>query len=333
MIVGILFAEQLSMLLGADRSIMPEVSAYALESFVRNDGTPGIAMISSVILYAINIVLNYVFIILLDLRMPGSGLATSVAALFALTYLLHHWRKKARFHFTFVFAAAKKRAAILSVGAPSFLGNILFGLNVLAFNWAILSHAGNIGVAAFGIISTLATVVFAIFIGIVQGMQPLASHYYGKNDKDNLYKTLKYAIVTSIGFAAVFILAVFLFTEPFISILNQEPDIVLAAELTALATTGARIYFMGFTFAGITLASTYFLAVTGAPKRAVALSVLQNGGIIPFMFVLSYFGGVIGIWTSYLAFELPLALLSIFFLMQVNKIHRNLPNRHYSRPT
>ncbi|MCL2564168.1 MAG: MATE family efflux transporter [Oscillospiraceae bacterium] len=338
-VIGLLFAEPLSMFLGADAYIMPEVSAYArvllafspaimlyyaLESFVRNDGTPGTATISSVILYATNIALNYVFIILLDLRMLGSGLATSIAALFALGYLLYHWRKKARFHFAAVFAAGKKRAAIFSIGAPSFLGNILFGLTILAFNWVFLQHLGNIGVAAFGIVSTLATVVFAIFIGIAQGMQPMASHFYGKRDAENLYKVLKYAILTGVGFAILFIAAVFLFTEPLVSVLNQEQDMVLAAELAALAAGGARIYFIGFVFAGITLASTYFLAATGAPKRALVLSALQNGGIILFMLALAYQGGVTGIWASYPTFELPLALLSLFFLARVHRMHRRL---------
>ncbi|MCL2874538.1 MAG: MATE family efflux transporter [Defluviitaleaceae bacterium] len=338
-IAGLFFSEQISMLLGAEGHIVPMVAGYtkvfltfspvvmlyyALESFVRNDGTPGIAMISSVILYTVNILLDYVFIIHMGLGMLGSGLATVVAAVFALGYLLYHWRKKAHFHFTVVFVAAKKARAIFAVGAPSFVGNVLTGLNILVFNWLFLRHLGNIGVAAFGIVSTLSIVVFAVFSGIAQGMQPMASHYYGKKDRKNLNIVLRYSIATSIAIACLFIAIVFLFTQPIISILNQEQDISLAAQLASLAESGVRIYFTAFFFAGITLVSTYFLAAAGAPKRALALSILQNGGIIPFVFLAAFFGGVNGIWASYPIFEMLLVLITFLLLLQTNKLHKGL---------
>ena len=336
-IIGLFFSEQLSSLIGAEEHIVPMVAGYvmmllsfspiimlyyALESFVRNDETPGTAMVSSVILYTMNILFDYIFIIHLGMGMLGSGLATSVAATIALGYLMYHWHKKARFRFAKVFVAMKKAKAIFSIGAPSFAGNILGGINALVFNLLLLRQLGNIGVAAFGIVSTLSIVVFAVFLGIAQGMQPMASHYYGKKDTKNLGKVLKLSIFTSIGFACLFIAASFLLTYQLIDIFNQEPDITLSEQLTSITAVGIRTYFTAFVFVGITIISTYFLAATGAPKRALILSVLQSGGIIPFVIMLSYLGGVTGIWAAYPVFELPLSIISVLFLAQIGKLHR-----------
>jgi len=332
-LAGVFFPDQLSALLGAQGYLLPMVSGYvkiflifspviilyyALESFVRNDETPGAAMVSAVILYTMNILFDHIFILHLNLGMFGAGLATSLAATVALVYLLFHWHKKARFRFTKVFVAIKKSRAIFAIGAPSFIMNTLGGINMLVFNWLFLVHLGNIGVAAFGIVSTLSVVIHAIFLGISQGMQPMVSYYYGNSDTKNMNKVLKLSIITSLCIAFIFVILSFAFSQQLIAIFNQEQDIILGAQLTSLATFGMRIYFSAFIFVGITLISTYFLAATGAPKRALTLSLLQNAGIIPIVIVLSYIGGVLGIWGSYPAFELPLAILSIIFLIQKN---------------
>ena len=336
-VAGLFFANPVSALLGAQGHILPMVADYtrvllvfspvimmyyAFESFVRNDGTPGIAMVSSVILYAINILLDYIFILRMGLGMFGSGLATALASSLALSYLLLHWRKKARFQLAPVFAAIKKTRAVFAIGAPTFVAQFLGGLNSLAFNWLFLRQLGNIGVAAFGIVSTLSIVLYCVFTGIAQGMQPMASHYYGKNDDKNLKKVLSLSIATSVGAALLGIVVVFLFTGELVSIFNQEPDAALSAQLASLSMTGARIYFPAFVFVGVTIIITYFLAATGAPKRALVLSALQSGGIIPVAIILAYFMGANGIWASHPIFEMTLIVLSFVFLVRANKLRK-----------
>ena len=330
-IIGVFFSEPFSMLLGARGNIVPMVAEYisvlltaspiiilyyALESFVRNDGTPGIATVSSVVLYIFNILLDYIFIIQMNLGMFGSGLATVVAAVFSCGYLIYHWNKKARFHLVQVFAGFKKTKSLLAIGAPSFVLNVIGGINALVFNWAFLYHLGNVGVAAFGIVATLSVLVFAVFFGIAQGMQPMASHFFGAGDKEGLKKVLNYALATSFGVAVLCIASVFIFTNELVGIFNNEPNPAIAAELVSHAVVGARIYFAAFIFVGITTVSIYYLAATGAPKRALILSVLQNAGIIPIVYIAAFSGGVVAIWASYPGFEMVLAGLSVFWLVK-----------------
>ena len=44
----------------------------------------------------------------------------------------------------------------------------------------ILDLKGNIGIAAYGVVSNLSFIVMSIFIGLADGLQPLVSREHGK---------------------------------------------------------------------------------------------------------------------------------------------------------
>ena len=60
-----------------------------------------------------------------------------------------------------------------SLGFPSLIAQLSSGIVMIAFNMMILKLAGNIGLAAYGVVANLALVMIAVFSGIEQGIQPL----------------------------------------------------------------------------------------------------------------------------------------------------------------
>lgn len=55
-------------------------------------------------------------------------------------------------------------------------------MTTTVFNFLLLRLAGNVGVAAYGVVANFALVATAIFNGVAQGAQPLISQCYGKNE-------------------------------------------------------------------------------------------------------------------------------------------------------
>lgn len=53
-------------------------------------------------------------------------------------------------------------------------------MTTAVFNMLILGLAGNVGVAAYGVVANTALVAVAVFNGISQGCQPILSEFYGK---------------------------------------------------------------------------------------------------------------------------------------------------------
>jgi len=336
-VLGGFFATQIAALLGASGHILPMTASYIkillllspgiifyaiFESFARNDEAPKIAMISAVIFNAMNIILDYIFIIVLDWGMSGAALASMIASICALLYLLTYWiRKKMNFRFVKARIMFKQVRSICEIGAPSLINDLSYGFVLITFNLTLLSLVGNVGVAAFGIISSIALVVFFIFAGLGQGIQPLASYYYGIKDKKSLLKILKYSFTTSISIAIVAITIIFFFADSITAILNYEQDMALAE----LANEGIRIYFTAFLFAGITMISIAFLSVTNMPKVAVLLSILRGGAlVIPLILILSRLFGVVGVWAAYPIAEFILAIISIFCLVWANRLLKEI---------
>ena len=336
-LLGVFFGGRISMLLGGEGDVLDMVTSYVsvlllmspvivtyaiFESFTRNDDSPKAAMISSIIFNAMNIVFDAVFIFGFGLGMLGAALATTLACFCALIYLLaYRWFKKTGFRLVKTGIEFEQIKSICIIGLPSFNNEFLYGFIHILFNLTFFSLAGNIGVAAFGIVSSLANLSFYIFSGVGQGIQPLASYYYGVKDKLSLKRVLNYALITSFGFSAIIIAAVYLFTDPITSILNTEQDAVLSY----IANVGVRIYFTAYVFTGVTTIAVAFLSVTSAPKAALVISVLQNGIIvIPLVLIMSRLFGIYGAWASYPAAELLLVAASIYYLHQANKVHKNL---------
>ena len=338
-LLGVFFGGRISMLLGGEGDVLSMVTSYVsiilllspgviafaiFESFTRNDDSPNAAMISSIVFNAMNIILDAIFIFGFGWGMFGAALATTLACFIAALYLIVHWLfKKDSFRFVRVKMAWAQVKTICVIGLPSFNSEFLYGFVHIIFNLTLFSLAGNIGVAAFGVVSSLANLSFYILSGIGQGIQPLASYYYGAKEKLNLKSVLKYALVASIGFSIIIIAVAYLFTDHITSFLNTEQD----AALSYVANAGLRIYFIAYIFTGVTTIAVSFLSVTSAPKAALVISVLQNGVIIiPLVLIMSRIFGIHGVWASYPVAELLLVVASIYFLYRANKVHDRLVN-------
>ena len=336
-LVGYFFSTDISILLGARDHIIPMTASYIrilltlsvgfvmygiFKSFTRNDGAPRAAMVGSVIFNSMNIFWDYIFVIRLSWGMTGVALATTLAATIAFVFLAIRWLlKKTNFRFVKSRFAMKDGLTILKIGGPVFISEFLYGFVIVAFNLALLRLEGNVGVAAFGIVSGISFIVYCILAGLGQGIQPLASHYYGLGTSENLKKIWNYALIASIGITAFVIAIVFLFTEPITSVLNAEQDVALAE----LSNDGIRIYFTAFVFAGITMISIAFLSVTSAQTAALIISTLQNGAlIIPLVFLLPRMFGVFGVWLAYPVAEFLLVVASLVAVYKANKYHKKI---------
>lgn len=327
MLIGVLFGEGITHLLGADASVFPLTYIYIrtlllfapgflmndiLVSFVRNDGNPGLSMAAMIVGSLSNVVLDYIFIFPLQLGMFGAVLATGFAPLISMGILSLHWiRKKNHFEFRKEKTTLSLQGSILSLGLPSLIAELASGIVILVFNFIIMDILGNIGVAAYGIVANLSLVVTAVFTGIAQGMQPLLSRAYGEQGGEGKLKCiLKYGIFTLLPISLLIYLLLFCFADPVAGIFNEEQN----AELQQIAITGLRLYFIGIPLAGFNIIlSMYFTSVEKAVPAQI-LSILRGLIlIIPMAFFLSKLAGMEGVWLSYPVTEGLVCLLGGLF--------------------
>ena len=290
---------------------------YAFTAFVRNDNAPHIAMAATLLSSLFNIVFDYVFMFPLGMGMTGAALATAVSPIVSiLICVVHYLSPKSSVSFHFMVPSVKMLISSCSLGVVAFVGEIASAVTTMVFNFVLLGLDGNTAVAAYGVIANTALVGTAIFNGVSQGLQPLASEAHARGEEHEKHQILVKSIVTGIALAIVLIAGVWFFASDITSAFNSEQS----AQLAAYAIPGIRIYFIGFFAAGINIICAGFLSATDHAKESSIVAISRGIiAIIIFALVLPTFLGITGVWLAFPAAEAVTLLLAIFMTKRISK--------------
>lgn len=329
MLVGIFRPDGLLRLMGGDADIVALGMNYAriflmftpffmcnyvVASFVHNDGDPSLAMVATLSGSLFNVVFDYIFIFPMGLGLPGAALATAISPILSIAVCSAHFIKKSN-TITFVRKAPSVRllAKSCQLGISGFVGELSSGVTTTVFNFLLLRLAGNVAVAAYGVVANFALVATAIFNGVAQGAQPLVSQCYGKNEMAGARKLLLLGCGTALGLAALLYGVVFGYTDALTALFNSESSALMAA----FAHSGMRIYFVGYFFAGCNIVAAGYLGAVNRPAEASITSLCRGMvAIVVCSLVLSALFGMNGIWAAFPVSEAITLALTVFLLKQ-----------------
>ena len=324
-----MFSKPLAIFLGAEGNILDMTNIYlkvillfapafilneVFLSFVRNDGNPGLAMTAMLTGSFANIILDYIFIFPLQWGIFGAVIATSMAPLISMGILmLHKVQGKQQFFLKKVRFSVVMTADVIKIGIPSLITEVAAGIVMIIFNMLILGIEGNTGVAAYGVIANLALVFSAIYTGIAQGVQPLISEGYGKNDVKQIKVMYRYALITLSVISIVIYALSFIFADPITAIFNSEQNEVLQE----IAVKGMKLYFTAVPFIGFNIVTSVFFSAIERVLPAQSISLLR--GIIlmvPMAYLLAAVYGMTGIWLTVPVTEGIVTGLGIIFIIK-----------------
>ena len=114
-----------------------------------------------------NVVFDYIFIFPMGLGLPGAALATAISPVLSIAICSRHFFQKSC-TLTFVRQAPSARLLVQScqLGISGFVGELSSAVTTTVFNFLLLRLAGNVGVAAYGVVANFALVATAIFNGV-----------------------------------------------------------------------------------------------------------------------------------------------------------------------
>ena len=270
---------------------------YLFTAFTRNDGAPRTAMLATLLSSLFNIVFDYILMFPLGLGMIGAALATAISPLISMGICMTHFlSKKNTVRFLWKKPSLRRLLASMKLGVAAFVGEFASGVTTMVFNYLLLALVGNVAVAAYGVIANLALVGVAIFNGISQGIQPLASDARGREQKEEMRYIIVYALKLGLVLALCLYAALCLFAPQFVAVFNSENSV----ELAQYAVLGLRIYFVGFFFASINLIGTGYLGAVGQGKESSLIAIAKGVILILLLaFLLSRIWGVIGVWLAF----------------------------------
>lgn len=291
LIVGIFFLDDLIILLGASSVktyclsygqiifllnivfLAPNVtsSVFRAEGDVKRATNP---LIFSAVL---NMIIDPILIYVLNLGIFGAGLATVIASLSGLMWMLYwiYIKKDTFFKFKFRYYTRKLKIykEILVVSLPAATEEIIFALVAIILNYLIIVTAGVGEVASFTIAWRFISIAFLPCMAIGIATITVSGIAYGARNWKNFNETIKYSTLLSLAFTLLIGIVFFVFAYPLCELFNFQ-----AANL-ALVDRSAEILqllvFYNFLIPfGATAAYTY--QGVGSGFKSLALTILRE---------------------------------------------------------
>lgn len=325
-IIGFVFLEEIALILGATKEIMPFVKEYmvvvvigtipfvmgsVMAPFIRADKAPKKAMFAVIFSGFLNIILDYIFVFPLDMGMRGAAIATvfsyTISCLILLTHLLS---KNNTLRFKKEFYKLSYITRIFKCGLPSLFIEVSLGFVIFIFNIQILKIIGDDGVTAYSIISNTGIIAVALFNGISQTIQPLISINMGANLKERADKLRNLGLSTALVIGVAFFILCIVFPESIVRIFVKPTDTVLA-----IAINSIRIYSTAFIIMGINMVSGAYFQSIELAKESFIIAFCRGLLFVSIcVFVLPLFIGINGVWLSVPIGELLTLIATVIFL-------------------
>lgn len=272
------------------------ILSFALNSTVRADGNPKMSSITMVIGCGANIILDYLFIFVLNLGVKGAALATIISQAITFFIILYYYTAgNSNLKLKIENFKLKKHLVTMTfaIGIAPFATQIANSLVQVIANNALKTYGSDLAIGAMTVISSLNIIFMMPIFGINQGCQPIIGFNYGAKKYERAKEAFKYATIAACVICIVGFISIQCFPTQIISLFNNDP------ELTTLAIKGIRIYLLMMPVVGINIVATSYYQSIGKAKISMFVSLLRQVILlIPFTIILPKFIGLDGVWAA-----------------------------------
>ena len=272
------------------------ILSFALNSTVRADGNPKMSSITMVIGCGANIILDYLFIFVINLGVKGAALATIISQAITFFIILYYYTAgNSNLKLKIENFKLKKHLVTMTfaIGIAPFATQIANSLVQVIANNALKTYGSDLAIGAMTVISSLNIIFMMPIFGINQGCQPIIGFNYGAKKYERAKEAFKYATIAACVICIIGFVSIQCFPTQIISLFNNDP------ELTTLAIKGIRIYLLMMPIVGINIVATSYYQSIGKAKISMFVSLLRQVILlIPFTIILPKFIGLDGVWAA-----------------------------------
>ena len=297
-----IFAPKLLRLFGASDATLPYAVEYAriyifgsifvlivlgMNLFITTQGFTKISMMTTLIGAIINVILDPIFIFVLDMGVRGAAIATvlsqAVGAIWVLRFLTGE-KTILKLKLSNMKLDPKVFGPCLALGISSFVMISTESLLSISFTSSLSRYGGDVAVGAMTIITSVNQLITMPLQGICQGGQPIISYNFGAGNKDRVKKAFftQFCVCATFTIAGwlVMMIAPWLFAGLFTSDTNL-------ADYTSWAL---RIYMAGMFSMGFQVGCQQSFMALGQAKVSLLLACLRKIILlIPLIFILPCF--------------------------------------------
>ncbi|TYB69553.1 MATE family efflux transporter [Bizionia gelidisalsuginis] len=281
-------------------------------SVIRAEGKPKFAMYAMLFPSVGNLILDYLFINVMDFGMAGAAWATTASYLMCFTFIFWFFMSKNSelkidiSHFGFDKSIVSE---ISSLGFVTLARQAVVSITYLFMNNILYNLGGETSVTAYAIVGRM--LMFALFpvYGITQGFLPIAGYNYGAHHYGRVKETIATALKYAVGLAIVVFIVLMVFPESITRLFTTNPEVIKETP------SAMRWVFAVTPIVAVQLIGAAYFQAIGKAVPALLLTLTRQGFIfIPLIFILPNYFGELGVWMSFPISDLLATIITAYFL-------------------
>lgn len=275
--------------------VLPVMISLGMNPFINAQGFGKAGMMTTLLGAVINVILDPIFIFVLDMGVQGAALATVIAQICSATWVM-------------VFLLGKQAVVRLekeSLGLDWRILRKICGLGLTGFTFSMTNSLvqamgnaqlqtygaaagmGDMYVAAMTAIVSIREIVIQPIRGLTQGAQPVMGYNYGAGKFSRVRESIKFATRTCLGYNIVVWALLLAVPQIFILLFNDDPG------LLAVGVPTMRIYFAAYVMMSFQLIGQNTFVALGRAKSAVFFSLFRKVIlVVPLMLILPRLWGL-----------------------------------------
>lgn len=286
MFLGMFVKKPIGKIMGANETYISMVCEYLfwwslfavpmalninLQTFCRNDGSPILVNIATVVSTALNIFLDWLFVFPLQMGVKGAAIATGLSqSVSLLIVLFHFFMKKGDLRIRRFQPQIKLYLKILYRGLPEMIAQFATSVTTMCMNIVLINYIGELGVNSYSIMSYVASFSLAVLVGASEGVQPLFGQAYGAKKYADLKYYLKSGILISLVGSSICILAAVVFGKPICKLFGAD-------EVTSSFTLlNMKKFAWAFIVSGFNIIVSAYLYSTKHSLTAIILNLVRS---------------------------------------------------------
>ena len=258
-----------------------------MNTFITTQGFAKFSMLTTVIGAVINIILDPIFIFVLDMGVAGAALATVLSQAVSALWIIRFLTGKTTILKLKVSNMKLQRHIILpclALGISSFVMISTESLLSISFTSSLARFGGDLAVGAMTVLTSINQLVSMPLMGICQGGQPLISYNYGARKLDRVKEAFFCQFGVCVGYSTVFWLVLMLLPKMFAGIFTSD------IALVDYTTWALRIFLAGVFSVGFQISCQQAFMALGQAKISLLLACLRKLILlIPLIFILPLF--------------------------------------------
>lgn len=298
--LGLFFSKPLLFLFGASNTLMnyalPYMRIYLLGTiftmislgmnpYINSQGFANIGMLTIFLGAITNIILDPIFIFILDFGVNGAAISTVISqfisAIFVLKFLTGD-RAELKLQIKNPIKLEKKRMFdIISLGTVSFVMQGTNSLVQIFSNNMLGLFGGDLYISIMTIINSIRQILDTPLSALTDGVSPFLSFNYGAKKYKDLKRTIIIVTILGLFYTGIIWGSVLLFPEFFIKIFNDDKNLI------EKSISSLHIYFFAFIFQALMYSGQTVFKSLNKKKYAIFFSLFRKVIIVvPLTFLL-----------------------------------------------